>query len=214
MTVKRITGSYWDSIPSTHIYLDELRDIVALCKENSLAVKMFARDYEFDEPEELKEVSTTPISDLDIIIGFNAVRVTFANGRRVIVHGLDSEAYALAHQIALILKDKVSAWRHRMKAGQPVAGFMLVANAIGMYVWPVLFPAPFVFGVIATCTLWVIISMLQTKRMAVVNPYYRREKPGFWERKGDDILVNVIVGAVTGTAGVVAGWFARTYFGK
>jgi hypothetical protein len=207
-------------LPTARLYLDDVDRLVEYLTEHVGPVSISVGDVQAESVDDLKSLDGEFTRELTLVASAEDeetwIRVRFQlHYAQVEASSGEPRAVGIVHDVY-----KIVTGRRRPFAAPYISLFeripwsgLFVVFCILLFAFMMLFPTdrnatPWLFGFLAFASVVIsaqILAWFAARSYSRIILRNRTETPSFWKRKGDDILVQLVVGIVLAVIGFVAG---------
>jgi len=212
--MKRVDNGQERAIPYCIAYKEDLQQIFDVMTVNGKPPTITSGEFEFADADELFSfLGETGKHELRIRCTNPYVTTTSrSDDVRVYTHDSSDASLALFHRISEVLERcrTRGPWRSTGLFG--MGGALLVGAFTNLALQYRKGPAGLLFLVLGVAVLFGVLSLRSLRRPG--NRFYgisRDSRKSFWQRKGDDLMVALIGGAIGAAIGAVLGVFGTLY---
>jgi hypothetical protein len=211
--MKRIEKPFCHAVSWVDVYLDDMEQICRLLKEfKGGRVLIKSDNAEFDDFQDLTDHQSERTSRLELIPLIPPAGLSTElfwveiNARQAIVHTCQSPAYEIKGRV-IEIETVLKRCRNRVRMVLLTGLFFIISGLSGLCISVTSGDRRSMLIFLFVCLLCPLVFWISWNfHSCRIFLDRRRNAPGFWHRKKDDILLAVIsgiIGAVLGTAGTL-----------
>lgn len=196
--MEQIQNSISKKLPPVRLYIDDVRELHDFVRETAKEVTLNTSGYRLDNSEELRDVPTPHIHNLDISAyrPHIQVRLTEVSADIYIGNG-DVQAEGIAARIeSILLKARVKVYFLPMGF---LSGFVAsLPFCVGVFLMNLVIAATGAALILAYAIIGTIDFRFRTRSYCTIVPVARKDEANFWKRNKDQIFL-LLIGAIIGS---------------
>lgn len=209
--------TYWRTYGPLVMWLEDLTEIIAFLQESAKNIEISTEDYRFSTLDELKQhVGSRTQFNLALMTDANPhVTIDFNQHKpRLYVAGDAAQATHLYHELNSLLSrcQRSFPWMYSLRFAIILAFVVLTAEYFVYWrafasIAPQIFTA--LLAVVGPLVVWV--SFVKLRRVCVIRMQRRADRPPFFERNRDQLVV-LLIGALLGGGVTFATGMVKEHF--